>query len=95
MKTYSVLSAIALTAILFVNPVMAFNSVQSSSEKGHISHGVWGYFGETMAPEPVEHSLDQSKENGGSPRALNNSRSGYGVGTDSNIEQSREKGMRW
>jgi hypothetical protein len=96
MKTCNVLTAIALTAILFVNPVMAFNSIQSSNEKGHIDQWVWGYFGETMVPEPdVEHSVSLSRENGGSQHALNNARSGYGVGTESNIEQSRENGMRW
>ena len=95
MKAYTVLAAIALTAIVFVSPSMASNSVKISTEKGYMDYGVRGYFGETMVPSAdVEQSIGQSREDGGSPPALNNAK-GFGLGTGTSVEQSREKSVRW
>ena len=95
MKAYTVIAAIALSAIVFSSPLMASNSVNISTEKGYMDSGLRGYFGETMAPSPdVEQSIDQSRENGASRPALNRVK-GFGLNTGTSVEQSREKGVRW
>jgi hypothetical protein len=96
MTKYTIVLAIALTALLFANPLMASNSIQSSTEKGFTESGVRGYFAGSMVLTPdVEQSVGQSRENGGSQQASNSAQLGYGVDTDSSIEKSRENGMRW
>ena len=95
MKAYTVIAAIALTAIVFASPLMASNSVNISTEKGYMDSGLRGYFGETMALSPdVERSIDQSRENGGLHSGLNSTR-GLGLGTGTSVEQSTEKSVRW
>jgi hypothetical protein len=95
MKAYTVIAAIALTAIVFASPLMASNSVNISTEKGYMDHNVRGYFGETTVPSAgIEQSIGQSRENGGSQPALNSAK-GLGLGTGTSVEQSTEKGVRW
>jgi len=79
MKAYTVIAAIALSAIVFSSPLMASNSVNISTEKGYMDPGLRGYFGETMVPSlDVEQSIDQSRENGVSQPALNSVK-GFGL----------------
>jgi len=69
MKTRIILiTAIALMALSFSSPVMASDSIQSSTEKGVMHPDVRGYFGadEATMPQPdVAQSIRQSREDGG------------------------------
>lgn len=95
MKAYTVLAAIALSAMVFASLSMAADTVKISTEKGYVDHGVRGYFGETTVPSAdVGHSIGQSREDGGPQTALNSAK-GLGLGTGTSVEQSREKGVRW
>lgn len=95
MRTHLLIAAIGLTGLLLAGPAMASESVTASTERGYPHHEVRGYFGDrTWAPADLQHSIGQSRENGGAPRALSKAKSGYGIDTATSLERSREEGMR-